>query len=69
MQAICCGSINLAITAFNHSSSTLENNLYILPIRLIGLKSLNSLAPFFFGMRVMKVALRLLSNLLCSWKF
>lgn len=49
MNVICCGSINLAIITFNLAINTLANNLYILPIKLIGVKSLNYLAPLLWN--------------------
>ena len=49
-------------TLFNLLAKTLANHLYRPPTKLIGLKSLKSSAPPFFGIKTIKVALRLLTN-------
>jgi hypothetical protein len=55
----------------NTAANLLANNfaiiLYMPPTKLIGLKSFNTSAPCFFGMRETKVALRLRSNWQCPW--
>jgi len=49
-----------SITNFNLLARTLATTLYAPPIKLTGRKSLMLTAPDFFGIRAMKVALRLL---------
>lgn len=62
INAICWGSTNLPITRFSLSVNTLDSKFYMLHIRLIGLKSLSSFAPFFFDVSAMKVELKLFSK-------
>lgn len=51
---------------FIYSVKTIDNNLQELPIKIIGLNSLSSFAPFFFGIKAIQMALKLLSNIFFS---
>lgn len=58
---------SLLITFFNLLARTFSINLYKLPTKLIGLKSMGFSTSPFFSTRTMKVVFRLHTNMLLSW--
>lgn len=68
INALRWSEISEDTTLLSLSARVFTKSLLTLPIRLIGLKSFSSRAPFFFGLRAMKVALQDLTTWQFWWK-
>ena len=66
-KEFCDSEISLSSTRLNLFSKTLDNSLYTLPTKLIGLKSLIFNALFFLGIKERKEAFRDRSNSELLW--
>lgn len=68
MKAPCGWEVIEEKTLHNLRTRTFARIFYILPSKLIGLKSFRQSAPFFLGIRIIKDAPAFLGGLLLEWK-